>query len=63
MMALPVRQWVLSLLWSVRYQSAFGAALCPDVLAVVMRVVFLWLQWPPLATAARGTILVGGARW
>jgi Protein of unknown function (Hypoth_ymh)/Transposase zinc-binding domain len=36
----PVRQWVLSLPWSLRYQLAFDAALCRDVLAVFMRVVF-----------------------
>jgi hypothetical protein len=36
----PVRQWVLSLPWSLRYQLAFDAALCRDVLAVFIRVVF-----------------------
>ena len=33
----PVRQWVLSLPWTVRYQLAFDAALCSAVLAVFMR--------------------------
>lgn len=33
----PVRQWVLSLPWSLRYQLAFDAALCGAVLAVCMR--------------------------
>ena len=41
--AVPVRQWVLSLPWSLRYPLAFDAALCTDVLAVFMRVVFGWL--------------------
>lgn len=36
----PVRQWVLSLPWSLRYQLAFDAALCRDVLAVFIRVLF-----------------------
>jgi hypothetical protein len=45
----PVRQWVLSLPWALRYQLAFDAVLCRDVLAVFMRVVFGWLA----ATAAR----------
>ena len=45
----PVRQWVLSLPWSLRYQLAFDAGLCRDVLAVFLRVVFGWLS----ATAAR----------
>jgi hypothetical protein len=45
----PVRQWVLSLPWSLRYQLAFDPALCRDVLAVFVRVVFGWLA----ATAAR----------
>jgi len=40
----PVRQWVLSLPWSLRYLLAFDAALCRDVLAVFMRVVFGWLR-------------------
>ncbi|MBI2160880.1 MAG: hypothetical protein HYU25_11000 [Candidatus Rokubacteria bacterium] len=40
----PVRQWVLSLPWSLRYQLAFDAGLCRDVLAVFMRVVFGWLS-------------------
>jgi hypothetical protein len=40
----PVRQWVLSLPWSLRYQLAFDATLCRDVLAVFLRVVFLWLR-------------------
>ncbi|MBI2157810.1 MAG: transposase [Candidatus Rokubacteria bacterium] len=44
-----MRQWVLSLPWSLRYQLAFDAGLCRDVLAVFMRVVFGWLS----ATAAR----------
>jgi len=39
----PVRQWVLSLPWSLRYQLAFDAALCRDVLAIFIRVVFGWL--------------------
>jgi Transposase zinc-binding domain len=46
---MPVRQWALSLPWSLRYQLAFDAALCRDVLSVFMRVVFGWLA----ATAAR----------
>ena len=37
----PVRQWVLSLPWSLRYQLAFDAPLCRDVLAVFIRVVLL----------------------
>lgn len=40
----PVRQWVLSLPWSLRYLLAFDTALCRDVLAVFMRVVFGWLR-------------------
>jgi Transposase zinc-binding domain len=40
----PVRQWVLSLPWSLRYQLAFDAALCRDVLAVFLRVIFGWLR-------------------
>jgi len=40
----PVRQWVLSLPWSLRYQLAFDAALCRDVLAVFVRVVFGWMR-------------------
>ena len=40
----PVRQWVLSLPWSLRYQLAFDAPLCRDVLAVFIRVVFGWLR-------------------
>ncbi len=40
----PVRQWVLSLPWSLRYQLAFDAGLCRDVLAVFIRVVFGWLR-------------------
>ena len=40
----PVRQWVLSLPWSLRYQLAFDATLCRDVLAVFIRVVFGWLR-------------------
>jgi hypothetical protein len=40
----PVRQWVLSLPWSLRYQLAFDARLCRDVLAVFLRVVFGWLR-------------------
>ena len=48
----PVRQWVLSLPWSLRYHLAFDAGLCRDVLAVFMRVVFGWLS----ATAARHDI-------
>jgi hypothetical protein len=45
----PVRQWVLSLPWTLRYQLAFDASLCGAVLAVFLRVVFGWLA----ATAAR----------
>ncbi len=45
----PVRQWVLSVPWSLRYQLAFDAALCTEVLAVFMRVIFAWL----IATAKR----------
>jgi hypothetical protein len=45
----PVRQWVLSLPWPVRDLLAFDAALCRDVLAVFIRVVFGWLR----RTAAR----------
>lgn len=45
----PVRQWVLSLPWPVRYLLAFDAALGRDVLAVFIRVVFGWLR----RTAAR----------
>jgi hypothetical protein len=45
----PVRQWVLSLPWTLRYQLAFDAGLCGAVLAVFIRVVFGWLA----ATAAR----------
>ena len=45
----PVRQWVLSLPWSLRYQLAFDAALCRDVLAVFIRVVFGWLARRPPA--------------
>ena len=37
----PVRQWVLSRPWSLRYQLAFDAPLCRDVLAVFIRVVLL----------------------
>jgi hypothetical protein len=48
----PVRQWVLSLPWSLRYQLAFDAALCRDVLAIFIRVVFGWLR----AAAARAGI-------
>jgi hypothetical protein len=33
---------VLSLPWSLRYQLAFDAALCRDVLAGFIRVVFGW---------------------
>lgn len=40
----PVRQWVLSLPWSLRYLLAFDAALCRDVLAVFICVVFGWLR-------------------
>jgi hypothetical protein len=40
----PARQWVLSLPWSLRYLLAFDAALCRDVLAVFIRVVFGWLR-------------------
>ena len=40
----PVRQWVLSVPWSLRYQLAFDAALCTEVLAVFMRVIFGWLK-------------------
>ena len=40
----PVRQWVLSLPWSLRYQRAFDAKLCGAVLAVFIRVVFRWLR-------------------
>ena len=40
----PVRQWVLSLPWSLRYLLAFDAALCRDVLAVFIRAVFGWLR-------------------
>jgi hypothetical protein len=40
----PVRQWVLSVPWSLRYQLAFDAALCTEVLAVFMRAVFGWLK-------------------
>jgi Transposase zinc-binding domain/Putative transposase len=42
--AVPVRQWVLSLPWSLRYQLAFDAALYTDVLAVFMRGVFAGLR-------------------
>ena len=38
----PVRQWVLSRPWSLRYQLAFDAALCRQVLAVFIGVVFRW---------------------
>ncbi len=44
-----VRQWVLSLAWSLRYQLAFDAALSAEVLAVFIRVVFDWRR----ATAAQ----------
>jgi hypothetical protein len=37
-----VRQWVLSLPLSLRYQLAFDAALCRDALAVFIQVVFRW---------------------
>ena len=40
----PVRQWGLSLPWSLRYQLALDAALCRDVLASFIRVVFGWLR-------------------
>jgi Putative transposase/Transposase zinc-binding domain len=45
----PARQWVLSLPWSLRYQLAFNAALCGDVLSVFLHGVFGWLA----ASAAR----------
>ena len=35
----PVRQWVLSLPWALRYQLAFDAKLCGAVLGVFIRVV------------------------
>ncbi len=41
---IPVRQWVLSLPWSLRYQLAFDAALCRDVLAAFIGVLFRWLR-------------------
>jgi hypothetical protein len=34
----------LSVPWSLRYQLAFDAALCTEVLAVFMRVIFGWLK-------------------
>lgn len=40
----PVRQWVLSLPWALRYQLAFDATLCGAVLGVFIRVVFGWQQ-------------------
>lgn len=51
----PVRQWMLSLPWSLRYQLAFDPALCRDVLAIFIRVVFGWLR----RTAARHGIRDG----
>jgi hypothetical protein len=40
----PVRQWVLSVPWTLRYQLAFDAGLCTEVLAVFLRVIFGWLK-------------------
>ena len=42
----PVRQWVLSLPWALRYQLAFDASLGRAVLAVFLRVVFGGLAAP-----------------
>jgi hypothetical protein len=53
----PVRQWVLSLPWALRYQLAFDASLCRAVLAVFLRGVFGWLA----ATAARQGFASPGA--
>jgi hypothetical protein len=49
----PVRQWVLSLPWSLRYLLAFDAALCRHVLAVFIRVVLGWL---PRRAARHGVV-------
>ncbi len=36
----PVRQWVLSLPWALRYRLAYDRALCSDVLGLFIRTVF-----------------------
>jgi hypothetical protein len=57
----PVRQWVLSLPWSLGYQMAFAAALCRDVLAVHPgRVRLVWA--PGGAPRDRGQSMRGGHR-
>lgn len=57
----PVRQWVLSLPWSLGYQMAFDAALCRDVLAVHPDRVRL-VGAPGGAPRDRGQSMRGGHR-
>jgi hypothetical protein len=40
MPAVPVRQWVLSLPYSLRFRAAFDSKLLGDVLAIFVREVF-----------------------
>ena len=56
----PVRQWVLSLPYRLRYRLAWDHDLCRAVVAVFLRVVLGWLR-----SRARGTAwrMVGAAPW
>ena len=40
----PIRQWVLTLPWLLRYRLAWDPELLADVLAVTLRVLFRWQQ-------------------
>ena len=40
----PIRQWVLTLPWPLRYRLAWDPDLLADVLAVYLRVLFRWQQ-------------------
>ena len=41
---MPVRQWVLSLPWALRYRLAYDRGLCSDVLALYIRTLFAALR-------------------
>ena len=41
---MPVRQWVLSLPYEMRYRLAWDGVLVADVLAVFLRVVYGWYR-------------------
>jgi hypothetical protein len=40
----PIRQWVLTLPWPLRYRLAWDPALLAEVLAVHLRVLFRWQE-------------------